>query len=270
MATRSPFPGMDPWLEQYWPSLHARFITYAVDQLAEQLPDDLIPAIEETVYVVEPEWDRGRARPDVGVFGPAAPGSAPPATASGVSVAEPVRIRLPEQPVVIRHVEIRDSRQNHPLITAIEVLSPTNKLDPRGRRAYIAKRQSYYDAGANVVEIDLLRGGAALIDVPMDALAPALATPYKACARRRPATEDVELEVEYYPLPLRQRLPAIRIPLRPTDEDVALDLQRPIDLAYERGRYAMRIDYSRLPEPPLEAQDAAWASEQLRRWERGS
>ena len=39
-------------------------------------------------------------------------------------------------------------------MTAIEVISPTNKADPRGRRRYRRKRRAYYDARANVVEID--------------------------------------------------------------------------------------------------------------------
>ena len=29
----SPFPGMDPYLEQYWRSVHHRLVTYAGDQL---------------------------------------------------------------------------------------------------------------------------------------------------------------------------------------------------------------------------------------------
>jgi hypothetical protein len=37
-------------------------------------------------------------------------------------------------------------------------------------------------------------------------------------------------------LPLRQRLPAIRVPLRRTDPDAALDLQVLIEQCYERGR----------------------------------
>ena len=49
---------------------------------------------------------------------------------------------------------------------------------------------------------------------------------------------------EFYVLPLRERLPAIRVPLRRTDLDAALDLQVLIDQCYERGRYASVIDYT--------------------------
>ena len=35
---KSPFPGMDPYLEEFWPDVHASLIIYARDQLEEQLP----------------------------------------------------------------------------------------------------------------------------------------------------------------------------------------------------------------------------------------
>jgi Protein of unknown function (DUF4058) len=50
---------------------------------------------------------------------------------------------------------------------------------------------------------------------------------------------------EFYLLPLRKRLPAIRVPLRRTDPDVALDLQVLVDQVCERGRYGSVIDYTK-------------------------
>ena len=41
----SPFPGMDPYLEQYWQDVHARLILYACDQLEDQLPGNLIARV---------------------------------------------------------------------------------------------------------------------------------------------------------------------------------------------------------------------------------
>ncbi len=59
-------------------------------------------------------------------------------------------------------------------------------------------------------------------------------------------------------MPIRERLPKIRIPLRPSDRDVVLDLQALIDQCYNNGRYdqtscAIGLD------PPLDAEDVAWA-----------
>jgi hypothetical protein len=59
-------------------------------------------------------------------------------------------------------------------------------------------------------------------------------------------------------------LPRIAIPLRPKDQDVALDLQQAIDEVYERGRYN-RTDYRRPLNPPLPPEDTAWATDLLRK-----
>lgn len=69
---------------------------------------------------------------------------------------------------------------------------------------------------------------------------------------------------ELYPLALRDRLPAIRIPLRPTDADAVLDLQSLIDAAYDSSRYDRTTDYRKPCEPPLEGDEAAWADELLK------
>ena len=43
---KSPFPGMDPFLEARWGDVHTRLTTYACDQLQTQLPPDLRARIE--------------------------------------------------------------------------------------------------------------------------------------------------------------------------------------------------------------------------------
>ena len=63
---------------------------------------------------------------------------------------------------------------------------------------------------------------------------------------------------------LRDRLPAIAIPLRQTDHDVALDLQALIDRCYEEARYDDDIDYLQEPDPPLDTDHARWADDLLR------
>ena len=49
---KSPFPGMDPFLEPKWPEVHASLIVYARNQLNSLLPTDLQANIEENL---EPE-----------------------------------------------------------------------------------------------------------------------------------------------------------------------------------------------------------------------
>ena len=257
MRTRSPFPGMDPWLESYWGDMHHRIIQYSCDQIETQLPPGLVAMVETTVYLVESDLEKRRVmRPDFAVFDFGATAGRP--EPGNLAVAEPIRIAIPEEPYMQGHIEIRQTDSGRSLVTAIEVISPTNKLDPFAKSAYLRKRQEYYAAKINVVELDLLRIGKDLIGVPLEGLDRDVITPYK-CAVRR-GGDLGGAEIDYYPLPLRSRLSRIALPLRSTDTDIVLDLQLPIDEAYRRGRYATLIDYAHPPNPPLSPDDAAWAA----------
>ncbi len=264
MRTRSPFPGMDPWLEKSWGGIHARLITDFQRQIAPQLPNQLYAEIEETVYVLDREDEersqQQRYRPDVAIF--LQDGSS--AEQSTLAVMEPekdfVHVVFPLEPIVEGYIEIRQLSEGNPLVTAIEVLSPTNKSTTIGRDDYLKKRRAYVAANVNVVEIDLLRQGDPLLETSLDSLIrehPRLASAYR-CNLRTP--HPWESAVDILPISLRQRLPRIKIPLRPGDPAVVIDLQEPIDLAYQLGSYARRIDYSKPPVPPLSPADAEWAA----------
>jgi hypothetical protein len=71
-------------------------------------------------------------------------------------------------------------------------------------------------------------------------------------------------QAEVYPMPLQQRLPTIKVPLRQTDPDALLDLQALIEQCYRRGRYEGDLNYAVDPEPPLLDPDDQWADEMLR------
>jgi hypothetical protein len=59
-------------------------------------------------------------------------------------------------------------------------------------------------------------------------------------------------EAEFWPLSLRDPLPAIPIPLRAPSPDVSLPLQEVLHLVYDRAYYKDYI-YQSVPHPPLEA-----------------
>ena len=65
------------------------------------------------------------------------------------------------------------------------------------------------------------------------------------------------------PVPLHQRLPIVKVPLRKTDADVLLDLQTLIEQCYRNGGYDADLDYRCGPAPPLSADDAQWANDLL-------
>ena len=254
----NPFPGMNPYLEAYWRDVHTSLMVYIRDHLQDQLPGDLIARVEESVSIDADEESR-QVSPDVRVVeepgGWTARGGAV-ATAT-VNVAEPLLIPIEEPPP--RHVEIIDPKSGNRVVTAIEVLSPTNKLDTDGLKAYRCKQREYVSGGVNLVEIDLLRRGGFIVAAPHELIEPSRRAPYYVCVRRvtKPGWAAV------VPLPLRQRLTAISVPLRPTDSDVQLDLQELINQCYRRGRYSS-IDYRYDPNPPLTGDDAAWADTLLR------
>src|SRR4051794_21829204 len=82
----SPFPGMDPYLENpaLWPDFHARFITIASDFLAERLRPRYVVGIEERVYLSD-EGGPGRVLrvPDLQVSARARGGERPFAGGGG-------------------------------------------------------------------------------------------------------------------------------------------------------------------------------------------
>ncbi len=257
MNKNNPFPGMNPFLERFWPDVHTKLIGYIADAIAEQLPPGLKARSEEQVTLAE-DGNGKSARADVAVVDSWKQGIAPrwePALESsgGVIATEPAYVIVNEE--VERWIEILDPHGR--VITIIEILSPVNKSD--GWQRYVAKRQSYLAGGVNVVEIDLLRGGSHAVAVPADCLKLAPAARSVVCVSRalNPAREEV------YETPLRETLPNVRIPLRESDPDVVLALQPLVDRCYRMGGY-FNEQHHLVPGPALSAEDEAWVAEQVK------
>lgn len=258
MNQTNPFPGMNPFLEHSWPDVHATLITYIRDELSPALLDDLTSKSGMRICVLDESAGVSNYRADIAILeDPAdtwksglAPVWSPEPTDSSAIVTAPVILHVdaPRE----RWIEIRSDSGT--LVTVIELLSPTNKT--HGRIAYQNKRRDYSDAGVNVVEIDLLRGGELTVDVDGTDYGPLVSGKgehYVVCVRR--AARPMQREV--YPIPLRDRLPVIRVPLRVTDHDVTLDLQKLVNHCYATGRY-WKLDYRRLLYPPCSTADAEW------------
>ena len=145
------------------------------------------------------------------------------------------------------------------MVTTIEVLSPSNKRSGEGQRLYLQKRRDMTRGGVNMVEIDLLRAGERPLPIDPDRVPATHRSAYQAWIWR--ASDPNRLAI--FRVSLRERLPAIPIPLRPADAEVIVDLQPILDQCYRNGGYD-DIDYRVAPSPPLEADDAAWADALLR------
>ncbi len=254
---QSPFPGMDPYLEQHWGDVHHNLISFAEGWLNERLPRELRARAQERILVELPGEERVYI-PDVRVVErdrPEPGGTA--VAASDVTMAEPLEVPFLE-PETQGFLEIIDSSTQRRVVTVLEFLSPSNKYAGPGRELYRQKQRDLAKGEVSLVEIDLLRAGPHVMQVPLAQIPPVYRTPYKVCAHR-----SWKAKAEIYRLPLRERLPAIRVPLRQTDADVPLDLQALIAQVYRHGRYD-DIDYTVPPVPPLDPDDAAWADELLR------
>lgn len=251
----SPFPGMDPYLENegHWHSFHQGLCTACWHALVPQVQPNYIVKTGENEHIREPDANERRllGRPDVFVARakPSTPGRG--SGAGGGSLLAPV---LGEMPFVavdeerIPYLKIID-RRNHELVTVLEILSPTNKGSGIGD--YIAKRNAFLRAGVGYVEIDLLRGG----ERP-PVIAPESDCDYRVVVVRGGETQSAGI----WPLRLIDPLPAIPIPLRAGDVDAKLDLQALLHEAYDRGGFGSYI-YEDPPTPPLDPLRERWALE---------
>jgi len=254
----SPFPGMDPFIEdQEWEDFHTRFNTALSEALAPGVEPSYVVRVERRVYVERGGTDDDQVRwADVAMVLTTEPNatSAMAATSGGTAVA-PVECLVPmPQERRETYLVIRD-RETMEIVTIIETLSPANKRTAsNGRRQYLEKREEILQSQAHLVELDLLRGGARL---PMQTgLPPA---DYYAIVSRRYRRPRAEV----FPWTLRQPLPTIPIPLMRGEPDVPIDLQSVFATVYERARYQLSVNYRVPLESPLAPTEAAWSTSLL-------
>jgi hypothetical protein len=255
-ALASPFPGMNPYLEQddAWQDFHDRLIPALGDALSPQVSPHYIVKIEEHVYIHEPPGEQRFRIGHGDVSFSKNPAHDVGGPAGSIMSAAPARVLLPSVEFETHpYIEIRD-RVGRELVTVIELLSPTNKRPGPDREQYVAKRANLLRSPAHFVEIDLLRGGPRL---------PFAKTPVCDYCILVSRVEE-RPEAGFWPLSLRDPLPAVPIPLRAPSGDVTLPLQEILHLVYDRAYYKDYI-YQGVPNPPLSDADAMWASELLKK-----
>ncbi len=263
---KSPFPGMDPYIEGcgLWEDFHHALIEDIKNALSENVPERYAVRTGERCYVVLAESQEEKKhsfKPDVGVT---AAGAEPIVSSSGgTAVAEAVdALPLTMRAFVTTEyqetfIEIYTDEPQRRLVTSIEVLSPTNKRrGTPGWDLFLRERRGLLLGTANVVEIDLLRGGERM---PM--LDPWPNSPYTLLVARKLFAPSCKVWRAHY----RHPLPAIPVPLAHPDPDVWLRLQPMVETIYSRSRYHRSIDYSRGLDPPLPPDDATWLEQEVRK-----
>jgi hypothetical protein len=251
---------MDPYLEAHWRDVHASLIIYARDALQSVLPRSLRARVEERVLLETPQGlGEHPLFPDVRVVEYTSKRGVSKRPGGGAAVAEPLLVEVEPEPTTETFLEIIDRASGNRVVTVIEFLSPSNKSPGPNREQYLSKQRAVCASDANLVEIDLNRFGTHTLAFPLDHLKPQDRTAYMACVRR--STRRSQAEV--YPLPLWERLAVVKVPLRPDDADVPLDLQALIEQCYRNGAYEGTLDYAADPDPPLFGADETWADEHL-------
>lgn len=255
----SPFPGMDPYIEQpaLWSDFHSNMASEIQARLNQVIQPRYFARLTPyvTYEIVEVAEVRG-IRPDVGIWQPQPP-TGEQVTGVVTITPAPVQSLIPlELPLRLHSVEIRtvDTQQ---LVTVIEILSPVNKRP--GHEAYQdyrRKRRDLLRSAAHLLEIDLLRDGER---PPLERPVPV--APYYVMLSRA----DHRPNVDVWPIQLTDRLPVLPVPLLEPDPDVPLDLGATVAAVYERGAYARQLDYRQPPPPPPLSDEAmAWLDKLLR------
>lgn len=251
----SPFPGMDPFIEsQRFDDFHHAYILAVKELLVLLVRPKYVVDAERYVFLSGDDEVERLLRPDVSL----AEANIDRQTSAGTSLVatlEPKFMAIPESDDAGQlFLKIR-SKEDHTVVSVIELLSPTNKEKSGGMQQYLAKRNTYLRTLTNIVEIDLLRGGTRL-----PTRQPLHDNDYFAFVIRH----GDRAHVEVYGWNLQDRLPIIPVPLGEGDPDVGLDLQVAFDRTYDRGGYDYALDYQQTIIPALNQAGREWVEERLR------
>lgn len=229
----SPFPGMDPYLEnpELWPDVHNRLIAALGDELSPRLRPNYYVALEERTYAEEP----GEL------------------ILVGQALKPPVGAEVRET-----FLEVRKAGEGE-VVTVLELLSPANKRSGTGRRMYLDKRELILSTRTSLLELDLLRAGE-----PMPTVRPRVRSDYSVLVSRGHRRPKADL----IPFGVRDPIPPFPLPLRRGEDEPAVDLGNILHALYDRASYDLRIDYELEPTPPLSPADSEWARALIR--ERGA
>ena len=229
------------------------------------LPETYDARIDERERLIErtvSEPERRTAR--LAISKPAHTGQ--PQTAAGVLTLEPVTIDLPVEELVEVHdrwIEIRH-RPDRKLVTAIEVLSPTNKTG-EGFHDYCSKRRSLIRQQVHLVEFDFLIRGQRL--------------PMKQACRRATSSSSPRApsggpNATFTAGQCVKHCPAFRSPCWPPTPTSSSTCKPSSPPATTAAAMPGPLDYTAPLDLPLSQADRAWAEEtakgreveQLERW----
>ena len=164
-----------------------------------------------------------------------------------------VNIPIPEE-IRETYLEVREIATGE-VITVIELLSPKNKRQGEGRKAYQTKRLQILGSSTNLVEIDLLRAGESM---------PILDNDIKSDYRILVSRSQLRPRAELYPFNLLEAIPAFFLPLQKGDIEPLVNLQNVIQDLFDRAGLDLAIDYNSEAVPPIQEPDLNWVNDLLK------
>jgi hypothetical protein len=256
-AMPSPFPGMNPYLEHpdRWSTVHNRCIVAIADFLTPLLIPRYQVDIEKRIYQVTDSNLQLIGRSDITVQAPKQPIIPTSLANPSISTLQPIRIQLPiDDEVREAYLEIKEVTTGR-VVTMIEVLSPTDKQGQE-RQKHEEKRRQVLSSRTHLIEIDLLRSGAAWPIISDES-----SSDYRVLVSRATDRPIADL----YPFNLQDLMPQIPVPLQFGDLEPLLDLKELIEAIYDRSGYSHFIDYNLNPSAPkLSSTDQVWLDQLLR------
>src|SRR5437870_1178871 len=189
----SPFPGMDPFLEEepLWPAFHHQLVTCLYQILLPGLVDRYRARVVQRHYTTE----------------------------------QPLFTSIVREEHHEEYIEVRQ-RSDGRLITLVDVVSPCNKTTESGRQAYLEKRGEGKNSGSNLVEIDLVLQGQPMLDYSREGL-----PDWDHAVTVTRATQPERYEI--YIATLQKKLPKFRLPLAAGDRDTVLELQTVLSRCFD-------------------------------------
>jgi hypothetical protein len=247
---KSPFLGMNPWLEGYlWPDVHSDLASAIRSLLAPMIAPKYVARLAIAAYMDnDPESEIGITYPDVEVLRQGNILKEPVVAYGNRSTTVPTIVAPFKLPIDVKviSVEVRDVEHNK-LVTAIEILSPLNKRKPN-LIDYREKINELHKSGVHVLEIDLLRRGTR--PFPHNKSNKHYQMMLLRAKKNKAAVWAVGIQDE---------LPVLPVPLLAPDPDVALDLGQALDIIFERSLYHLSIDYKKEAAPPtFSEEELAW------------
>mgnify|MGYP000050080581 CR=1 FL=1 len=218
----SPFPGIDPYLEDagLWPTFQHEFLAQLAEFIRRKARSEYSLRLEDYSYTHT-------------------------LTLFTSVVQEEHREKF---------LEIRT--RNGRLVTRVELLGIGIRTLSTGRDAYLRLREATLKQGANLVEFDFLLQGQSPLPVDPSHLPP---FDYVIGVVRSKYPDRYEL----YAFTIDRRLPKIRLPLLPDDNDLVVELQEIFDRTYDR-HFIQRLDYRKPPPMLVPEATARWIDQLLR------